>query len=220
VEKPKGRILPDLSKDTKMADATQVDGKRKIGERVRIEFYGADKKPAKSPPADVQGFRAVTPQAEGDAFDFKLEEVAPETILRLAAFGASVHARNAVNTTPKGEEEQGRENMVGRLAGFLQGAYRKAATGGVGATPLILDALERAFAEKGIAPEEIAAKVAQYNDAYYAGETDEEMKEARANVTRKLSAVPEIRKAMEDIRAERAAKRLGAIPSDGDIDSL
>lgn len=222
--KPASRVLPDLTKgnspmtDTGATTDTNGTKRNKKGERILIQFIDAQGKAHGSPTSDIAGIIATAKETNTE-FKLKLEQISPTTLAMLAAFGASVHLRNSVNTEP--DAEKAANKMAERGAGFLKGEYRQSAVGG-GALPIIFEAMERAFRAAGKNDDEITEKVAGYKALYLSGETEEEQKAAKEGVIKKLMSVKPIVAQIEVIKREReAARQAKAMESaTADIDSI
>jgi hypothetical protein len=214
-----GRILPDLTNTKGKRKMANENGtvKRTKGNRIQIAYVDGNGAEGKSPMEGVVALKAFLP-ITGETEWLRLNELAPEILMRLAAFGGATLGRNEVNTTPEGEEDEAAGALRGRWGGFAQGVYRSISTGS--ATPLILLALERALREREPDAEKVSAKVSEYRALYDAGETEDEQKKARAEVSRLLRAKTPIRAAEEAIKRERAEARLANAKGSDDLSDI
>lgn len=214
-----GRVLPDLTKGKTMTIDTE-NGKaaKKKGERIKIVYLNEKGEEFSSPPEGITAIKAKLPRL-GEEVSLDLASLPKEIINRLALHGAAVLGRNAVNTQPEDEDEEGFADLQARWAGFQAGTYRSLSTGS--ATPLILLALERALLESGqFTPETASAKVSEYRALYDAGETDEEQKKSRREVSAALRKKNPVRAAESAIKAERAEKRAANTKGSDDLSDI
>lgn len=217
-----GRILPDLTKGKAMTEVE--NGKKRHGQRVLIEFLDQNMAAHSSPPFDIWGIRCSAKETD-TVIELPVEAVKDNPVgLQLMMFGASVLARNAVNTEP--DPMIAAEKMVDRIEGFKGGDYRVGGRGSTG-VPQILRALERALVEAGRFTEEqianaLAKRLAQWRgeDLDTTGLADDEADKAlskhQSALRRTWIALPGVKEAVLAIQTERVTR----VEPQGELESL
>ena len=158
------------------ADNSSEENKTK---RVNIRFFASDGKTNfAAPPAECAGIAIIhTPdQDHASGKDMPAHKLGlktadlkkfPDLLIQLALFGASVHLRNAINTTR--DEKEAREALEERLKGFKEGVYRASGPARE-SVPQVVLAYKAALVSAGtfeekVIEDKVAAKLKEWQEA-------------------------------------------------------
>lgn len=132
--------------------------KRQKNTKVEVKFIDGAGEEHSRIPKGVAGVRVSVPAA-GYTEKLMFAEMPEDILVQGAAFGIGTVLRNCVNTAS--DELEGAQTLQGRVDGWKKGEWASTGEGGIGGTPLIIQAIQATLEGAGKDPEEVKENIAE-----------------------------------------------------------
>lgn len=202
------RVLDDKTTNpatgTPKVAESEVVAARKKNQNITIQYVDEKGAKHKGIPDDVVGVHLFIKDHIDSTIRF--DEFPVSVQLKMMAFGANTVYRNQFNTrlnTEGTDVEEAFAALVNRHDNFLKGIWRPEGDGEGSATPLVIDAIKRAYLKAGKGEEAAQAAYDKSLASYRAADKD-----GKAALIKSWIKRGSVEVAFEEIKAERAAKRL------------
>ena len=197
----------ETATETPEAAVGEDNGKKRTNDKIKTVYLvkGADGKVTQSNSVPESGAVGIAVQLRnGFKTVLALKDVPQDMLIAAALFGLNTRLRNSVNTVPGDDVDRGQEILEGFVASLKSGSWRQNAGVGTGGVPLVIQALERAYAEAGKPISE--AKLEQIKQSYAAMDTKQRAKQSDAWMKK-----GPVRKAYYAIEADRLAAKMAKV---------